>query len=125
MQYQEFLDYVSRRARFNSNPEASAAVRATLETLAECLTQEWLDRLCQRLPSETHFHLTRTGGPEHFSIHEFFERVSDRMGVDKALAVQRAWAVVSVIEQVLTLEEVNDLRQVLPRQYERLFEFAV
>ena len=125
MNYQEFTDLIGRRARFDSSEAVARSVRATLETLAECLGGPHLGRLSSKLPKEAGMYLERKGAPESFSVHEFFERVSDRSGVDKSVAVQRSWAVLSAVEQQLSLAEMSDLRKALPKQYDRLFECAV
>jgi uncharacterized protein (DUF2267 family) len=125
MNYQEFMGLIGRRARFDSPEEISRSVRATLQTLAECLSGPHLARISSKLPREAGMHLERKGAPEVFSVHEFFERVSDRSGADKSVAVQRAWAVLSALEQQLTLTELSELRKALPKQYDRLFECAV
>lgn len=125
MNYQEFTDLIGRRARFASSDDLSRSVSATLTTLAECLNGPQRNRLSSKLPHEAAMYLERTGEPETFSVHEFFERVSQRSGFDKAQAVQRSWAVLSAMEQQLSLSELSDLRSALPKQYDRLFECAV
>jgi uncharacterized protein (DUF2267 family) len=125
MNYHEFTALIGRRARFESADVISKAVRATLETLAECLPAAEIARLATKLPREAAMYMERRGVPEQFSIHEFFERVSARSNTDKPVAVQRAWAVMSVVEQQLSLEELNGMRLSLPRQFSRLFECAV
>ncbi len=101
------------------------AVQSTLETLAECLPGPQVKRLAEKLPHEAAMYLNLVSKQEEFSVHEFFERVSQRSSVEKPVATQRAWAVLSVVEQQLSLEEFTELRTALPKQYERLFEFAV
>ena len=126
MNYFEFTELIGRRARFDTQEQLVRSLSATLQTLSECLPGHALARLIARLPREAGMYMRRNSGtPESYSIHEFFERVSERSGADKSLAVQRAWAVISAVEQQLSLAELNDLRKSLPRQYERLFEFAV
>lgn len=125
MNYQEFTALVGRRARFESVEVVARAVRATLETLAECLPAAEIARITNRLPREIAMYMERKGAHEQFTIYEFFERVSARSNTDKPMAVQRAWAVMSVVEQQLSLEELNGVRLSLPRQFDRLFECAV
>lgn len=125
MNYLEFVELIARRGRMQNPEDASRAVQATLETLAECLPNRHVAQLAERLPREAAMYLKPTGGAEEFSVHEFFERVSERSHVEKPIATQRAWAVLSVVEQQLSLDEFNELRSALPKQYERLFEFAV
>ena len=123
--YPEFLGIVARRGRFDSTDDVTRAVSATLATLSECRPSEKLFAVRDRLPSEAAMYLgaESAGGP--FSVHEFFERVSERSGAPKPVAIQRVWAVMSAVEGQLTLEETSDLRTSLPRQYDRLFECAV
>ncbi len=125
MNYLEFIELIGRRGRIENPEDASRAVQSTLETLAECLPTAQVRRLAEKLPREAAMYLDRASVTEEFSVHEFFERVSERSNVDKPVATQRAWAVLSVVEQQLSLQEFNELRAALPKQYERLFEFAV
>ena len=125
MNYLEFIELIGRRGRIEKSEDVSRAVQSTLETLAECLPASQLKRLAEKLPREAAMYLEFRRDQEEFSVHEFFERVSERSNVDKPIATQRAWAVLSVVEQQLSLQEFNELRSALPKQYERLFEFAV
>ncbi len=125
MNYLEFIELVGRRGRIQKPDDISRAVQATLETLGECLPSRQVASLAEKLPREAAMYLKSSSSPEEFSVHEFFERVSERSQVEKPVATQRAWAVLSVVEQQLSLDEFNELRAALPKQYERLFEFAV
>ena len=125
MNYQEFTALIGRRARFESPEVVLRAVRATLETLAECLPAAEIARISRKLPREAAMYMERKGSAQHFSVHEFFERVSTRSNIEKPLAVQRTWAVMSVLEQQLSLDELSVMRLSLPRQFDRLFECAV
>lgn len=125
MNYLEFTKLIGRRGRIEKADDISRAIQATLETLAECLPGPQLTQLAGKLPREAAMYLKRPLKPEQFSVHEFFERISERSHVDKPVAIQRAWAVLSVVEQQLSLDEFNALRAALPQQYARLFEFAV
>lgn len=125
MNYLEFIELVGRRGRIQKPEDIARAVQATLETLGECLSSRHIARLAEKLPNEAAMYLRSSSASEQYSVHEFFERVSERSHVDKPVATQRAWAVLSVVEQQLTLDEFNELRSALPKQYERLFEFAV
>lgn len=125
MNYHEFTELIARRGRISKSEDVSRAIQATLETLAECLPGPYVAQLAAKLPREAAMYLKRSPKTEQYSVHEFFERISERSRVDKPVATQRAWAVLSVVEQQLSLQEFTDLRAALPRQYERLFEFAV
>lgn len=125
MNYLEFIELIGRRGRIEKSEDASRAVQSTLETLAECLPTPQAKRLAEKLPREAGMYLSLPSKREEYSVHEFFERVSERSHVEKPVATQRAWAVLSVVEQQLSMEEFNELRSALPKQYERLFEFAV
>ncbi len=125
MNYLEFIELIGRRGRIEKSEDATRAVQSTLETLAECLPGPQLKSLAAKLPREAAMYLESRGDREEFSVHEFFERVSKRSNIEKPIATQRAWAVLSVVEQQMSLQEFNELRAALPKQYERLFEFAV
>ena len=125
MNYAEFIELIKRRGRITNGDEVSRTVQATLETLSECLPGRQVALLAERLPKEAAMCMRKQTKPEEYSVHEFFERISERSGLDKPVATQRAWAVLSVVEQQLSLKEFSELRESLPKQYERLFEFAV
>ena len=125
MNYLEFIELIGRRGRIDNPEDVGRAVQSTLETLAECLPAAQVRQLAEKLPREAAMYLSLPHRHEEFTVHEFFERVSERSKMDKPIATQRAWVVLSVVEQQLSLQEFNDLRAALPKQYERLFEFAV
>jgi uncharacterized protein (DUF2267 family) len=62
------------------------------------------------------------GAGERFSVDEFFQRVSDREGVDLPQAVFHTRAVIEVLQKALTKGEVNNIRAQFPAEYKRLFE---
>ena len=57
-----------------------------------------------------------------FPIEEFFERVSQREGVDVPKAIYHARAVIAVLYEAISPGEMADVRAQLPAEYVRLFE---
>src|SRR3954451_23493884 len=107
MEHDEFVGQVQDRARLASRGDAQRAIRSTLETLADRITDGAAENLAAQLPAEIGEHLRRNGRSgaatvEQFSLDEFFQRVTDREGVDPADAVYRARAVVEVMDEATT-----------------------
>jgi len=101
MQYDEFVGQVQARARLADSGEATAAVRATLETLGERIPEGLADNLAAQLPREIGEHLRRTvllagaGTGERFDRDEFVARVAERAGMQPP---QAAFALRGVFE---------------------------
>lgn len=127
MKYDEFIEQVQKRANLVSQSEAERATRATLETLAERLSEkERLDAASQ-LPKGLAWYLRQPFiGPgkqpapsptRNFSLDEFFQRVSIREDVPLATAREHARAVMSVLRDALSKGEFEDIRAQLPIEY--------
>lgn len=124
MKHDEFIGQVQHRARLSSRGEAERATRATLETLAERLAGGEADDLAAQLPPEIAHHLKSAcaGMGERFSLHEFFQRVAQREGVDVAKATYHARAVMEVLNEAVSTGEMDDVRAQLPAEFAKLFE---
>ena len=124
MKHDEFIGQVQHRARLGSRGEAERATRATLETLAERLAGGEAKDLASQLPQEIGEHLRRewSGVGERFSLDEFFRRVSLREGVDLPDAIFHARAVIEVVSEAVSKDEMDDVRAQLPAEFDRLFE---
>jgi uncharacterized protein (DUF2267 family) len=124
MKHDEFIGQVQHHARLSSRGEAERATRATLETLAERLAGGEAKDLASQLPQEIGEHLRRewSGMGERFSLHEFFQRVSKREGVDLPDAIYHARAVIEVVSEAVSKGEMDDVRAQLPAEFDRLFE---
>jgi len=127
MQYDEFVGQVQNRAHLGSIGQAVGATRATLQTLAERLAGGEVKDLASQLPREIAFYLEQgpEGGGERFSLEEFFNRVSQREGVDLPEAVFHARAVIDVLSDAVSAGEIEDVRAQLPADFQTLFEAGV
>ena len=126
MQYDQFVGQVQHRAGLPSLGDAVAAIRATLTTLGERLTDEEVDHLAAQLPREIAAYLPWGApyGPRRMTLDEFFERVSDREGVDLPDAVYHARVVGEVLRDAVSPGELEDVLAQLPEEYATLFEGA-
>jgi uncharacterized protein (DUF2267 family) len=121
MDHDHFIGQVQHRARLASRGEAEAAVRATLETLAERLLDDSAENLASELPRELGHHL-RVNAPkfERMSLKEFFDRVTEREKVDEPDAVFHARCVMEVLSEAVSPGAMEKLRQQLPEEFEPL-----
>lgn len=127
MQHDEFIGQVQHRGRLASRGDAERATRATLETLAERISDGAADNLAAQLPREIAEHLRRkvtagAGTAERFSLDEFFARVTEREGVEQPDAVHHARAVLGVLDEATTGGLTAKLREQFPAEFDRLFE---
>ena len=124
MKHDEFIGQVQHYARLSSRGDAEIATRATLQTLAERLAGGEADDLASQLPRGIAEYL-RTGFAglgERFSVGEFFQRVSEREGIDLRKAIYHAQAVITVLYEAVSPGEMADVRAQLPAEFARLFE---
>jgi uncharacterized protein (DUF2267 family) len=127
MDHDEFIGQVQHRARLGSRGEAERATRATLETLAERIADGAANNLAAQLPAEIGEHLRRhapdqSGTGEQFSPDDFFDRVTEREGVDQPDAVFHARAVLEVTDEATTGGLMTKVREQLPDEFDRLFD---
>jgi len=124
MKHDEFIGQVQHRARLSSRGDAEIAARATLETLAERLAGGEANDLASQLPRGLAEYLRTglAGEGVHFSMEEFFHRVSEREGVDLPKAIYHARAVIAVLYEAVSPGEMADVRAQLPAEFSRLFE---
>lgn len=127
MQHDELIGQVQHRARLASRGDAERAVRATLESLAERLSDGMAENLAAQLPHEVGEHLRRkvsvaAGTGERFTLDDFFHRVSEEEGVELPQAVFHARVVLEVVEEATTGGLFAKLRGQLPDEWDRLFE---
>jgi uncharacterized protein (DUF2267 family) len=123
MQYHEFIGHVQHRARLGSLGDAVRAANATLQTLAERLPSEEAEHLAAQLPYEIgRFIREHATGFERFSVDEFFNRVTDREGIDKPEAVFHARAVLEVLREAVSAGQIEQIRNQLPGEFTTLFD---
>jgi uncharacterized protein (DUF2267 family) len=120
MDLDTLVEAVKHRAGMESNGEALTAIRATVETLAECVSEQEAARLAARLPLELRPILLDAGitRPRHFPATEFLSRASHRQRRELRTGMTHAVAVMSALHDILSLA---DLRAGLPSDYNRLF----
>jgi uncharacterized protein (DUF2267 family) len=121
MKYDEFVGQVQNRARLATSGEAVRAIQATFKALGTRLYGQEAQNLAAQLPPELGDYLT-TEENESFPLEAFFERVAEEEGVDLPDAVHHARAVVSVLQDAVSIGEIADVRAQLPDDYDPLFE---
>jgi len=122
MDYDRFINLVKSRARVDTD-EAVAAVRATLQTLAERIGANEARHVAAQLPDEIGRHLQNppaaTG--ERFSFDEFCQRVARREDCDLPDAVFHARCVIETLEEAVSAGEINQVVGLLPEEFVPLF----
>ena len=124
MQFDEFTGKVQHKAKLATTGEALAATRATLETLAERVAGDEPKNLAAQLPQEIGKYLEGAHIVERFSLAEFFDRVTEKEGVDKPVAVYHARAVIDTVMEAVSEGEIEDLKAQLPDEWNPLFEMG-
>jgi uncharacterized protein (DUF2267 family) len=89
--------------------DAERAVRATLTSLAPCLSPEERARLRFDLPRSLRPVLATTAPTQPIQVDTFYRRVAEREGVELPVAVQHARAVCGAIWELLDPLAQNDL----------------
>ena len=127
MQHDEFIGKVQHYARLASRGDAEVATRATLETLGERLAGGEVKDLASQLPRGIAQYLLDglAGAGERFSLREFYQRVSEREGVDLSQAVFHARAVIKVLSEAVSRGELDDVLAQLPEEFDRFFRDAI
>ncbi len=123
MKFEEFTNTVQTVADMSSREEAEKAIRAALETLSERMVGNEASELAAQLPAEISQSLRGREGEtgERFSLEEFYQRVSQREGVDAPTAAMHAKAVFATINSAVTAGEYEDMKSNLPEEYKELF----
>jgi uncharacterized protein (DUF2267 family) len=98
---------------------AAKATRATLETLAERISEDEADALRAELPKELRNIMLASPEPEQFGVDEFVRRTAVREGVSPAQARRHATEVLATLR--LDAEALESVRVRLPSEYEPLF----
>ena len=122
MKFDDFTGKVQHKAKLASTDEALAAIRATLETLAARIAGNEAQNLAAQLPNEIGRYLEVKPLVESFSLAEFFDRVTEKEGVDKPVAVFHARAVIDVLQEAASAGEIDNIRAQLPEEWNPLFE---
>lgn len=124
MKTEEFVKEVMIRAGLDSRLKAQDAIRATLETLSEHLTDDEVDKVASQLPPEiaNYMHQPFVAGiADRFSINEFYRRVVDREGVDMPEAVRNTKVVAEVLSETVSPGQIGHMCAQLPDELADIF----
>jgi uncharacterized protein (DUF2267 family) len=123
MKYDEFIKHVQSIAQVESPQAAEQATRATLETIAERIMGDEANQLAAQLPEELGRCLQQHEGEKghSFSLQEFYQRVSQKAGVEPVTAAVQARAVFTVLNQAVTPSKFADIKANLSEDYSELF----
>lgn len=124
MQYSEFIKHVQERAGVSSRDEAESIIRATIETLADRLSDGEPANLAAQLPEPIKGYLTAPGVAEttyKYSVDEFIAKVAERASIEPSQAEACAQAVLQVLGEAVSPGEMHDVRVRFPPEYTRLF----
>jgi uncharacterized protein (DUF2267 family) len=120
MDYQTFLDTVSRRTDVPPD-KVEALTRATLETLAERLTRGEAHDLASELPKPLKEPLTSpTPEAEPFGLDEFVSRVSERADITEEEASEGVRAELSTVRDAVSNGEFRHVMAQLPSEFTQL-----
>lgn len=122
MRYDSFLHAVQKRTELSDELEASTAVTATLNTLAERLQPGERESVAARLPQDLKNLVTVEGEATEMSLDQFFDRVSQRMGAEREQAEDIADEILSILNEEITAAHRDDIKKHLPEEYRPLFE---
>lgn len=130
MNFDEFTGQVQHRLSLPGTGESVRAIRATLTTLGERIQEGEATDLAGSLPMEIDYYLT-DAVEEHgqrFDWAEFVERVWEREGMrdrdDRADAAYHARVVLDVVNEIVSPNEMRQVREQLPTDdgWDELFD---
>lgn len=123
MKYDEFIQHVQSLAQLDSRQAAEQATRATLETVAERIVGNEASQLAAQLPEQLGQYLRGHEGENgyFFSLQEFYQRVSQKAGVEPVDAAVQSRAVFTVLNQAVTPGEFADVKANFSEDYSELF----
>jgi len=132
MDHDAFIGEVQNRAELPSRGAALSASRATLQTLGDRIQEGKATNLAAQLSDELGRYLEEhADAPESFGFDEFIDRVAERDESianhgddDLSAAAFHARVVIDVLEEAVSGEQLDDLRDQLPDEYGQLFELA-
>jgi uncharacterized protein (DUF2267 family) len=129
MNFDEFTGEVQHRLELPGTGETVRAIRATLMTLGERITEGAAEDLSASLPMEIRWYMT---GAVHehgqrFDWKEFVSRVSEIEGCDRPEAAYHARVIVDLVHTQVPPSDFRQLRDQLPEDrrdenWEKLFE---
>lgn len=121
MQYNEFIKEIKDKTQLDKEG-AEKAARPTLETLSERLTGNEAEHLSSQLSEEMKSYIHEGDLTGKFSADEFFEKISEKEGVELDKAKEHAKVVADVLETAITPGEIDHIRAQLPKDFQKLFK---
>lgn len=123
MKYDEMIKKVQTVAQIPSQAEAEKAVQVTLETLSERVIGDEASHLADQLPEKVGQYLRGREGEngKHFSLQEFYSKVSEKEHVEAPTAANHVRAVFATLQEAVTPGEFEDIRNALSQDDEELF----
>ncbi|MDJ1434260.1 DUF2267 domain-containing protein [Halostagnicola sp. A-GB9-2] len=129
MNFDEFTGEVQHRLELPGTGETVRAIRATLMTLGERITEGAAEDLAASLPMEIRWYMTGSvhGHGQRFDWKEFVSRVSEIEGCDRPEAAYHARVIVDLVRTQVPSSDFRQLRDQLPEDrrdenWEKLFE---
>jgi uncharacterized protein (DUF2267 family) len=98
------------------------AIQATLETLAERIPPGEASDLAAELPPELSTFLEGSEEAESFSVEAFLTRVAAKERADLPDAIYHVRAVLAVVQEAVSAQEMEQVRGRLPDEFVPLFE---
>jgi uncharacterized protein (DUF2267 family) len=118
-EYERFVTTVQQKASI-SREAAERAVQATLQTLAERLSQGQARDLAAQLPEPLAGWLFTDTDAAPFGVEEFLRRIAERLGVDVETAERYAHAVFTALGRTVDRSEIADMTAELPQEFAAL-----
>ncbi|WP_051324666.1 DUF2267 domain-containing protein [Candidatus Solirubrobacter pratensis] len=115
-QYERFVTAVQQKASINREA-AERAAQATLQTLAERLSQGQARDLAAQLPEPLAGWLFTDTDAAPFGLEEFLRRVAERLGVDVESAQRYAHAVFTALGRTVDPSEIADMTAELRQEF--------
>ncbi len=116
MEYERFLTVVDAAGGLGRDG-AERATTATLQTLAERVSQQKAQELASVLPAQLGPMVNTEGPAERFDVDDFLRRVAEREGTTPEPAERDAEAVFSALAEALGDREFANLVAQLPKDY--------
>lgn len=130
MQYPEFIHEAKTRLGVETEQDVLTAARAFFHTLVEHQAGNAADKLGAQLPAPLleiihEISPAERGQGERFRLDEFYERVSNRAGVDAETGQRYSQQLMRLLGEMVTAGEIHKLRVTLSEDYGPLFEGVV
>jgi uncharacterized protein (DUF2267 family) len=125
VEYKEFIRSVTDRTSL-SRQEAADLSRATLEALAERLSDGEATQLALQLPDGLAEYVRphKRKQAERFGLDEFVRKVSQHTGLTVEETTRGVGAVLTTLREAVSAEEFDDVMSQLPGAFSQLVEAA-